>query len=370
MCPHRLFDGFVLPASADMHVHLREGAMLEAVAPTIRRGGVDTVFVMPNLVPPITTVEHALQYKAEIAKHTNANLLMSLYLHPSITPDTIRQAKRAGIHGVKSYPAGVTTNSASGVVNYEQFYPVFKAMEEEDLVLNLHGESPPAEDITVLNAEEAFLPTLLDLHSRLPKLRIVLEHCTTAAAVEAVKKCGPNVVGTITAHHLFLIIDDWAGDPINFCKPVAKLPSDRVALLKAATSGNPKFFLGTDSAPHPLRAKKGGLGVHDAGKCAAGVFTQPYTTQLVLEAFEDAVAKGVVEPVQLSKFVVEGFLGVFGRQFYRVDASTEKIKITARDEKVMSRLTVGGGAGSDSANADVVVPFRRDTPIYSLEWIS
>ncbi|EXJ94802.1 dihydroorotase, homodimeric type [Capronia coronata CBS 617.96] len=365
----RLFDGLVLPASADFHVHLREGAMLEAVTPTIKQGGVDTVFVMPNLVPPITTVEHALAYKSAIAKYTDAKCLMSLYLHPSITPATIREAKKAGIYGVKSYPAGVTTNSASGVVDYEQFYPVFKAMEEEDLVLNLHGEAPPAEDITVLNAEEAFLPTLLDLHRRFPKLRIVLEHCTTAAAVEAVKKCGPNVVGTITAHHLSLIIDDWAGDPINFCKPVAKLPSDRVALLKAATSGNPKFFLGTDSAPHPLRAKKGGLGAHDAGKCAAGVFTQPYATQLVLEAFEDAVAKGVVGQSQLSKEVLEGFLGAFGRNFYQVEPSRQKIKISAKDEKVIPMLSVSGGSGTDSTAADVVIPFRRNSPIYSLEWI-
>lgn len=293
--------------------------------------------------------------------------MMSLYLHPSITPETIKQAKQSGcIYGVKSYPAGVTTNSASGVVNYEQFYPVFKAMEEEDLVLNLHGEAPPAEDITVLNAEEAFIPTLLDLHQKFPRLRIVLEHCTTAAAVEAVKHCGPNVVGTITAHHLFLIIDDWAGDPINFCKPVAKLPSDRVALLKAATSGSPKFFFGTDSAPHPLRAKKGGLDVHEAGKCAAGVFTQPYATQLVLEAFEQALANGVVEKSDLSPFVLEGFLGEFGRKFYRVEASGAKIKIEAKGDKVIEKLAVRGTTNSDAG--DVVVPFRRKTPIYSLEW--
>lgn len=292
---------------------------------------------------------------------------MSLYLHPSITPETIKQAKQSGhIYGVKSYPAGVTTNSASGVVDYEQFYPVFKAMEEEDVVLNLHGEAPPAEDVTILNAEEAFLPTLLDLHQKFPRLRIVLEHCTTAAAIEAVKKCGPNVVGTITAHHLFLIVDDWAGDPINFCKPVAKLPSDRVALLKAATSGSPKFFLGTDSAPHPLRAKKGGLGAHDAGKCAAGVFTQLYATQLVLEAFEEAAEKGVVEKVDLGPFVLEGFLGDFGRKFYRIEPSGARIKISAKEDKVMEKLAIGG---TSSEAGDVVIPFRRSTPIYSLEWL-
>lgn len=308
-----------------------------------------------------------MSYQKTIAKHTDAKLLMSLYLHPSITPETIREAKRAGIYGVKSYPAGVTTNSSSGVVDYEQFYPVFRAMEEEDLVLNLHGESPPGKDITVLNAEEAFLPTLLDLHRRFPRLRIVLEHCTTAAAIEAVKKCGPNVVATITAHHLSLIVDDWAGDPINFCKPVAKLPGDRVALLHAATSGNPKFFLGTDSAPHPLRAKKGGVGLHEVGKCAAGVFTQPYATQYVLEAWEDAVNKGAIEKGRITQSVLEGFLGGFGRNFYRVEASGAKIKILAREEKVVSELAIAG-AGADAAG-DVVIPFRRESPIYSLEWL-
>ena len=295
---------------------------------------------------------------------------MSLYLHSSMTPDTIRRAKQAGsIFGVKSYPAGVTTNSASGVVDYEQFYPIFKTMEEEDIVLNLHGEAPPAEEITVLNAEEAFLPTLLDLHQKFPRLRIVLEHCTTAAAVEAVRKCGPNVVGTITAHHLFLIVDDWAGDPINFCKPVAKLPSDRVALLRAATSGSPKFFLGTDSAPHPLRNKKGGLGIHEAGKCAAGVFTQPYATQLVLEAFEEAVAKGIIAHSDLTPFVLEGFLGNFGRLFYRVDPTGAKIKIVENEGRVHDKIAIQG-AEEDEAARDVIIIFRHNTPIYSLEWVT
>lgn len=323
----------------------------------------------PNLVPPITTVEHAIAYQQAIAKHTDARTLMSLYLHPSITPDTIRQAKKSGvIFGVKSYPAGVTTNSASGVVNYQQFYPVFQAMEEEDLVLNLHGEAPPADDITVLNAEEAFLPTLLDLHKRFPRLRIVLEHCTTAAAVEAVAKCGPNVVATITPHHMYLIIDDVVGDPINFCKPVAKLPADRLALLKAATSGNSKYFLGTDSAPHLLGAKRGGMDMHQVGKCAAGVFTQPYATQLVLEAFEAAVAKGVVKQEELNQTTLEGFLGEFGRTFYRIEPSGRRIKISAKEEQVVPSVQVGGS--TTNSNGQVIIPFRQNSPIYSLEWTS
>jgi len=302
---------------------------------------------------------------------------MSLYLHPSITPETIHEAKGAGIVGVKSYPAGVTTNSSSGVVDYESFYPVFEAMEEVDMVLNLHGESPPSpststdstQQITVLNAEEAFLPTLKSLHKRFPNLRIILEHCTTAAAVDAVKQCGPNVAGTITAHHLFLTIDDWAGDPINFCKPVAKLPSDRVALLKAATSGNPKFFFGSDSAPHPLSAKKGlidgGLG---AGKCAAGVFTQPNVVGFVLEAFENPILAGIIGKDEVSRSCVEGFLGGYGRKFYGVAQAKEKIRVKAGAVNVQN-VTMAG-KGSDEANmSETVVTFRSGKPTYAVEWL-
>ena len=357
----RLFDGLELPASADMHVHLRDGAMMEAVTPTIRSGGVDLVYVMPNLVPPITTVKQALDYRERLQNLApDTTFLMSLYLHPSITPAVIREAQAAGIRGVKSYPAGVTTNSASGVVDYASFYPVFAAMEEADMILNLHGESPPGDNITVLNAEEAFLPTLLDLHKRFPKLRIILEHCTTAAAIRAVKACGPNVAGTITAHHLFLIIDDWANDAFNYCKPVAKLPSDRLALIKTAASGDQNFFLGTDSAPHLLSAKRGGD--HGTGKCAAGVFTQPYATQLVLEAFECSIGKGILNKEDVSEEVVRGFLGHFGRAFYRENKSEKQIRISAGEEKVMAALEV-------PANGDKIVPFRQQESVYSIEWI-
>lgn len=217
---------------------------------------------------------------------------MSLYLHESITPEIVIAAKKAGITGIKSYPAGVTTNSSSGVVSYEPFYPVFAEMERQDMVLNLHGEVPSSanSDITVLSAEEAFLPTLKDLHRRFPKLRIILEHCTSAAAIEAVKECGSTVAATLTAHHLFMTVDDWAGDPHCFCKPVAKLPSDRRALLRTAMSGNPKFFLGTDSAPHPAISKRG-------DKVAAGVYTQPFVVGYVLDALEMGIEMGVSLPL-------------------------------------------------------------------------
>lgn len=185
---------------------------------------------------------------------------MTLYLHPSITPDTIKEAAQAKIYGVKAYPAGVTTNSQAGVLDWEQYYPIFQAMSDSGLTLNLHGEVPrpsstDGEEVTVMTAESLFLPTLLKIHKDFPHLKIVLEHCTTRQALETVKECGPTVAATITAHHLWITVDDVCGDVFNFCKPVAKTTVDRVALLNAAVSGNSKFFFGMFRKPPPIPPK-------------------------------------------------------------------------------------------------------------------
>ncbi len=308
-----------------------------------------TDYLQPNLVPPITTVHHALDYQRRLQElEPNVTFLMSLYLHPSISPETIRKAKRAGITGVKSYPHGVTTHSDQGVLSYEPFYPVFEEMEREDMVLNIHGELPPSagEDITVLSAEEAFLPTFLDLHRRFPNLRIILEHCTSAAAVEAVKTCGPTVAATITAHHLFMIVDDWAGDPHCFCKPVAKLPSDRRALLQAAASGDPRFFLGTDSAPHPSSSKR-------ADKYAAGVFTQPHAVGLVIDALEQGIETGVLTAEDVNEEKLKGFLSGYGRAFYKVDDDRKEKIVLKRQAVTIDKLL-----RSNDGQVEVV-PFRQ-----------
>lgn len=309
----------------------------------------------PNLVPPVITVDRALEYKSRLqAIEPNVNYLMSLYLHESIMPETIIDAKKKGITGVKSYPAGVTTNSSSGVVDYTLFYPVFAEMERQNMVLNLHGEVPSTGDVTVLSAEERFVPILAQLHERFPRLRIILEHCTTAAAVEAVQKCGPTVAGTITAHHLSIIIDSWAGDPFCFCKPVAKTPADRDALLRAAVSGNPKFFFGSDSAPHPAASKRGG------DKIAAGVFTQPYTTQVVMDSFEQACENGVLNEDEITPEIVEGFMSKFGRAFYGLEEEKKEfITLERKGEKIADILK------SDKLD---VVPFRRGQASWSVSW--
>ncbi|KAF2477898.1 Dihydroorotase [Lindgomyces ingoldianus] len=362
-------DEIELLAAFDAHVHLRDGPMSQLVTPTIRNGGVNQVYVMPNLVPPITTIQQCLEYRDRLkAVEPNVDYLMSLYLHESITPEVIRDAKKAGVMGVKSYPAGVTTNSSSGVVDYEAFYPVFAEMEKQDMILNLHGEVPSTPPhahssttkdstaITILNAEPAFIPTFKTLHSKFPKLRIILEHCSTSAALAAVQSCGPQVAGTITAHHLSLIIDDWAGDPFCFCKPVAKTPEDRDALLRAVVNGNERFFLGTDSAPHDSKKKRG------EDKIAAGVFSQPYAIGYVLDALEKGVERGVIKEQEVTKVVLEGFLGAWGRKFYGVeDSKGERIVLRRGAEEVVNVLR--------KKEVDVeVVPFRRGEKTWSVTW--
>lgn len=236
------------------------------------------------------------------------------------------------------------------------------------MILNLHGEVPStpahahasatkdASAITILNAEPAFLPTLKTLHSKFPKLRIILEHCSTAAALAMVRSCGPTVAGTITAHHLSLIIDDWAGDPFCFCKPVAKTPEDRDALLKAVVNSEGKFFLGTDSAPHDRGKKRG------EDKVAAGVFTQPYAIGYVLDALEKGIERGVIDGKDVTQDRLEGFVGAWGRRFYGVkENGTEKIKLKKKGEVVVDILAKEGLGVQ-------VVPFRRGEETWSVTW--
>ncbi|EGE08803.1 dihydroorotase [Trichophyton equinum CBS 127.97] len=341
-----------LPAAADMHVHLRQDAMMQLVTPYIRKGGVDTVFVMPNLQPPVTTVAQAVEYRNKLQEvEPDVHYLMSLYLHDSITPDVIKEAAAAGITGVKVYPQGVTTNSAAGVTSLEDFYPVFEAMQEHDMVLNLHGEVP---DVDVMNAEEAFLPTLKGINERFPKLRIVLEHCTTSAAVETVRSCGPTVAATITAHHLYLTVDDTV-DPLAFCKPIAKTPADRDALIRAICSGDSKFFLGTDSAPHQKSAK-------DQPKPAAGVFTQPYATQYVLLALEDATERGIIQESAVTQERLEGFLSRSGRRFYKLpEPEPGKIILERKGEIIEKSIK------NEDGSVEVALS-RGGAEIFSLRW--
>ncbi|KAK7178164.1 dihydroorotase [Paraphaeosphaeria sporulosa] len=365
-----------LPAAFDAHVHLRDGEMSQLVTPTIRQGGVNQVYVMPNLVPPVTTVQQCLEYRDRLrAIEPNVDYLMSLYLHESVTPEVIREAKKAGITGVKSYPAGVTTVRPSTSYLAHVLTPCKELLLRRHLLRALlpslrrngktkHGPQSPRRSplhpvpraITILNAEPAFLPTLKSLHEKFPTLRIILEHCSTAAALAAVRACGPAVAGTITAHHLSLVIDDWAGDPFCFCKPVAKTPEDRDALLQAVVRSEGRFFLGTDSAPHDQGKKRG------EDKVAAGVFTQTNAVAYVLDALEKGVERGVIEEKEVSQEGLEGFLGRWGRKFYQVkDERGEKVVLRKGQVKVVEVLEKEGVSVK-------IVPFRRGETTWSVEW--
>ena len=309
-----------IPRADDLHIHLRQGDMMRAVVPTLHAGGIGRCLVMPNTTPPIATTAQALAYRSELrALEPRVDFLMTLYLTPALTADEVRRAAAAGITGVKFYPHGVTTNSASGIADPLAFGPVLAAMQETGLVLELHGETPSAPDagICILNAEECFLPIVERLHAQYPRLRIVLEHITTERAAVAVESMGDTVAATITAHHLDLIVDDWAGKNHNFCKPVAKLPSDRDALRAIVRTGHPRFFLGSDSAPHPRDAK-------ETACACAGVYTSPLLLAYLADTFDRLACLDKLGP----------FVGEFGRKFYRLPAQPRTLRLIRRAQKV------------------------------------
>jgi len=316
-----------LPEIDDLHVHLRQDAVMHAVVPSIRKGGVSRVLVMPNLSPPVTSAAAAKTYweqRKRIDPHVE--YLMTLFLSPSITVEDLKKAKEeANVMGVKSYPRGVTTGSEAGVENYEVYYPIFAEMEKIGLSLHLHGEVP---NTCVMKAEEAFLSNLMKIHADFPNLRIVLEHVTTEAAINAVLACGPSVAATVTIHHIDLTISDVVGKNVNFCKPVAKFESDRDAIRRAIRSGNPKFFFGSDSAPHLLTKKQNHCG------CPAGIFTQQNVAEYLADAFDRL---GCMDKL-------ENFACHFGARFLKLPARTnsKNIMLEKRARKLDEMFPVPG----------------------------
>jgi len=291
----------------------------------------------------------AIKYKEMLKEHSSeVEFLMTLYLSDALDPNDVKNWKAAGIVGVKSYPRGVTTNSDEGIESYDKYDGLFQAMQEHGIVLNLHGEIPSdhSKNICILNAEERFLPVLTNLSKKYPKLRIVLEHATTAAAIQAVIACGNNVACTITAHHLALTVDDWAGQSFHFCKPVAKFPEDRRVLREAIKSGNNKFFLGSDSAPHPTLSKSTAT---PTSGCAAGVYTSPVLLPLVAHLLDSF---GAIDRLA-------DFTSNFGRQFYQIPPGPGAPKVVV--QKVQ-----GVRVQSEYSNGDkTVVPFWAGK---DLEW--
>lgn len=294
-----------LPKPFDMHVHLRQDDLLRRMAPWTARYFAKAL-VMPNLTPPVCTANAVALYRQEIivavGSASGFEPLMTFKILPDTNPSTLEGLQRAGAVAGKVYPKGLTTNAEDGVEDYFALYPVFSMMQKLGLVLCLHGEKPGA-GIEGFDRERAFLRTLFYLARTFPTLRIVMEHLTTAAAVEGVLQLPGTVAATITVHHLLLTHDDVGGDrmrPHHYCKPVAKRVTDRDALVEAAISGCPKFFFGSDSAPHPRHRK-------ECSECCAGIFTAPVALPLLAEIFE---RQNALDRLQL--FVHDNALRFYG----------------------------------------------------------
>ncbi|MDP1525927.1 MAG: dihydroorotase [Rhodocyclaceae bacterium] len=301
----------------DWHLHLRDGDAMKAVLPDTARRFARAI-VMPNLKPPVTTVAQAAAYRERILAALPAGStfdpLMTLYLTDRLPADEIDKAKASGfVHAVKLYPAGATTNSDAGVTDLKHCHATLARMEALGLPLLVHGEvTDPAVDI--FDREAIFIEQVLQpLFKDFPALKVVLEHITTQDGAQFVASTGANVAATITAHHLLLnrnAIFSGGIRPHHYCLPVLKREKHRQALVTAATSGNPKFFLGTDSAPHAKTAKEAACG-------CAGCYTAHAGIELYAEAFEAAGA--------LDK--LEGFASFHGADFYGLPRNTEKITL-------------------------------------------
>ena len=301
----------------DWHLHLRDGEAMQAVLPDTARRFARAI-VMPNLRPPVTTVAQAAGYRARILAALPEGMafepLMTLYLTDNLPADEIDRARDSGfVHAVKLYPAGATTNSDAGVTDLRKCTATLARMEKLDMPLLVHGEvTDPAIDI--FDREAVFIERVLaPLLKDFPSLKLVLEHITTSNGADFVRTSGTNVAATITAHHLLLNRNSiFAGGlrPHHYCLPVLKRETHRQALVAAAISGNPKFFLGTDSAPHAKSTKETACG-------CAGCYTAHAGIELYAEAFEAAGA--------LDK--LEGFASYFGADFYGLPRNRDTISL-------------------------------------------
>ncbi len=330
----------------DWHVHLRDRTMLALVLPfTARRFA--RAIVMPNLVPPVTTVDAALAYRrrilAALPEGARFTPLLTCYLTNTTDAAELARGHTEGVFvAAKLYPAGATTHSDLGVSDFERIMPVLERMAAIGMPLLVHGEVADPE-IDIFDREAVFIDRVLDpLRRRLPQLRIVLEHITTEMAVRYVAEGGERIAATITAHHLAINRNAlFAGGmrPHLYCLPIAKREKDRLALRRAATSGDPHFFLGTDSAPHPLAQK-------EAARGAAGIFTAPAALEIYAEVFEE---EGALDRL-------EAFASLSGPRFYGLPVNETRLTLVREPFLVPQRVGEGENA---------VIPFRAGE---SLRW--
>ena len=312
----------------DWHLHLRDGALMQSVLPDTARQFARAI-IMPNLRPPLTTTVQAQAYRERILAALPAGMsfepLMTLYLTENTSAEEIRRAKQSGfVHAVKYYPAGATTNSDAGVTDMRKAYPALEEMQRCGMPLLVHGEvTDPAVD--VFDREAVFIERVLQpLLRDLPALRVIFEHITTADAAQFVMNAPANIAATLTVHHLLYNRNAmFAGGmrPHYYCLPVLKRETHRQALLDAATGGSPKFFLGTDSAPHAQHTKENACG-------CAGIYSAHTAIELYAEAFEQA---GALDRL-------EGFASFFGADFYRLPRNTRQIKLRREDWSVPATL--------------------------------
>jgi len=318
----------------DWHLHLRDGAMMEGVLPHTARHFARAI-VMPNLVPPVVTGDQAAAYRDRILAALPDDMgfepLMTLYLTETTDAEDVRAAAESGVvKAVKLYPAGATTNSDSGVRDVDRVRGVLEVMAEIGLPLCVHGEVTRAE-IDIFDREAVFIDEVLDpVRRAVPGLRVVMEHITTAEAAAYAAEAGDDLAATITVQHLMLDRNDMLVGgmrPHYYCLPILKRGTHRWKLVEAATSGSPRFFLGTDSAPHPQHKK-------EAECCAAGCFTAPVALACLAEVFDEAGA--------LDK--LDGFVSRHGPQFYRLPVNAGTVKLEKGDP-VAWPTSVETGAG-------------------------
>ncbi len=324
-------DNLTLIQPDDWHLHVRNGDLLKLVMPQTARQFARAI-IMPNLKPPVTRVRQALDYRAEILaalpENTAFTPLMTLYLTDNTRPDDVlAAAESADIVAFKLYPAGATTNSDSGVSDLEKIFPLLELMEKNDLPLLIHGEVTDS-DTDIFDRERLFLDQKLSLLvKQFPALRMVLEHVTTEEAVQFVEAAGSNLAATITPQHLLFnrnAILAGGIHPHYYCLPILKREKHRQALIKAATSGNPKFFLGTDSAPHPTHLKENACG-------CAGCYSAHAAIELYAEAFERENA--------LHK--LEAFASFHGPDFYRLPRNQSTITLEKKTWLVADSYSLG-----------------------------
>ena len=328
----------------DWHLHLRDGAALAAVLPHTARQFARAI-VMPNLKPPVTTTALALAYRDRIlaARPAGSDFkpLMTLYLTDNTPADEVERAKASGaVHGVKLYPAGATTNSDSGVTDWQRCLAAFERMSEVGMPLLVHGEVT-GDEVDVFQRETEFIAKVLQpLTRRFPRLKVVFEHITTAAAVDFVSAAGPQVAATITPQHLLYnrnALFQGGIRPHYYCLPVLKREADRQALLTAATSGDPKYFLGTDSAPHAQHTKENACG-------CAGCYTAHAALELYAEAFEQVDA--------LDR--LEAFAAHHGPAFYGLPRNRGTVTLVREEWTPPASYPFGEHA---------LVPFRAGEPL-------